>query len=51
MEKQTFEEAVKPLIKWLAENCNPHAIVTVSSTSAELLHGVESVFTEEFLVD
>ena len=51
MEKQTFEEAVKPLIKWVAENCNPHATVLVDCTSAELLQGSECVINEEFLVD
>lgn len=51
MERETFEEAVKPLMKWLCENKNPHTYVIVSGTSAELLEGVEVVNTFEFVVD
>ncbi|MGE4944095.1 hypothetical protein [Yersinia enterocolitica] len=37
-EKQiSFEEASKPLIKWLAENVHPHHTVIVTSTGAELI--------------
>ena len=50
-EKITFEEAVKPLMKWLCENSHPHTTVIVSSTTAELLEGVKSVKTDEFLID
>ncbi|WP_162837201.1 hypothetical protein [Serratia marcescens] len=46
-----FEEAAKPLIKWLAENVHPHHTVIVTSTSAELLEGVVSFPTNEFLKD
>lgn len=35
-----FKEAALPLIKWLAENKNPHAKVIVTSIGAELLEGV-----------
>ncbi|WP_223497871.1 hypothetical protein [Serratia sp. JSRIV001] len=35
-----FEEAAKPLIKWLAENVHPHHTVIVTSTNAELLEGI-----------
>lgn len=39
---QTFEEAVRPLIKWLAENKNPHAKVIVTNIGAELVEGIRS---------
>jgi hypothetical protein len=42
----SFEEAAKPLIKWLAENVHPHHTVIVTSTNAEL-----SFPTDEFLKD
>ncbi|WP_447885237.1 hypothetical protein [Serratia fonticola] len=46
-----FEEAAKPLIKWLAENVHPHHTVIVTSTNAELLEGSMSFPTDEFLKD
>ena len=49
--KVTFEEAVKPLIKWLAENKNPHTYIMVTSNGAEMVEGVEVVNTDEFLID
>lgn len=42
-EKQlTFEEAARPLMKWLAENVHPHHSVIVTPVRAELLEGVVS---------
>ena len=49
--KVTFEEAVKPLMKWLSENKNPHTTAIVTSNVAELVEGVEVVNTDEFLID
>ncbi|CQG98754.1 hypothetical protein [Yersinia mollaretii] len=46
-----FEEASKPLIKWLAENVNPHHTAIVTSTGAELMMGEMSFPAEEFLKD
>jgi len=51
MEKQTFEQVVKPLMKWLSENKNPHTTAIVTSNVAELVEGVEVVNTDEFLID
>jgi hypothetical protein len=52
MDKQKlFEEAVKPLIKYLNENHNPHVSVIVTPTGAELLSGELSIETNEFLKD
>lgn len=47
--KSSFEDVVKPVIKWLNENANPHASIIVDCTSAELLTGEIGVHTEEFL--
>lgn len=49
--QQSFEEAAKPLIKWLNENANPHSKVIVDSTSAELVSGEMIINTQEFLKD
>jgi hypothetical protein len=51
MEKQTFEQAVKPLMKWLSENTHPHTTAIVTGNLAELVEGVEVVKTDEFLID
>lgn len=50
-QRKQFEEACKPLIKFLCENCHPHVSAIVEPTGAELLEGVCSMKTEEFLVD
>lgn len=50
-QQKSFEEAARPLIKWLNENSHPHACVLVDTMMAELLSG-EMVFkTEEYLSD
>ena len=49
--KVTFEDAVRPLIKWLSENANPHAVIVVEVDNAVLYAGVQSVATEEFIPD
>lgn len=48
---EQFNEAVRPLMKWLAENTNPHTLVIVTSTDAELVSGEMTYHTEEFLKD
>lgn len=49
--QESFKEAAKPLIKWLAENVHPHHTAIVTSTGAELMMGEMSFPTEEFLKD
>lgn len=46
-----LEEAAKPLIKLLAENCHPHCTAIVTSTGAEILEGLCAFNTQEFIVD
>lgn len=50
-ESPSFEEAVKPLIKWLNDNANPHAVIVVEVNSAVLYSGELSVVTDEFIKD
>ncbi|MEL1628379.1 hypothetical protein [Klebsiella pneumoniae] len=47
----SFEDVVKPVIKWLNENANPHASVSIDATSAHLLTGEIGIHTEEFIKD
>lgn len=37
--QKSFNEAVRPLIKWLNDNCHPHHTIIVTPTDAELLEG------------
>lgn len=39
---KAFNEAVRPLIKWLAENHHPHTTIILTSTGAELVEGLEN---------
>lgn len=48
---QSFEEAAKPLIKWLNDNANPHSTAIVTTTSAELLSGEIVIKCEDFIKD
>lgn len=44
-------QAAKPLIQWINENCNPHAIVLVTLSSATLIAELATVGTDEFIKD
>jgi len=48
---QTFEQAVKPLMKWLCENTHPHTTAIVTYNLSELVEGIEIVKTDEFIID
>lgn len=47
----SFQEAVKPAIKWLNENGNPHHKIIVEQDGAELVSGEIGFPTNEFLKD
>lgn len=53
LEKRNEEllEAAKPLIKFLNENFNPHAMVIVTIDGAEVVMGECRVTTDEFVGD
>lgn len=46
-----FESAVRPAIKYLAENHHPHTMITIDPTDAHLWEDQKMVRTEEYLVD
>lgn len=48
---KSFEEAAKPLIKWLAENEHPHHAAIVTCDHAELLESKLALPTSEFIKD
>lgn len=46
-----FEEAARPLIKWLCENRNPHDIVIVEPESVQLKDGHCRVNVTDYIPD
>ena len=46
-----FNEFSKLLIEWLNVHSHPHAKIIIDSTSAELLTGEFSFYTDYFLKD
>lgn len=50
-QRESFKNAARPLMEWLATNMHPHAKALIESTSAELLEGSIGYRTDEFLVD
>lgn len=50
-QREEFAEVVEPVMKWLAENKDPHASITITSTDAELKQGSQSHRTNIFIVD
>ena len=44
-------ELASPLMKWLAENHHPHMKVIVDSTMCEMVEGVMTYHTLQFITD
>ena len=49
--RNEFDEAVKPLMKFLNDNCHPHVTAVVNCTKAELSEGICTLVTDEFVRD
>lgn len=39
-QRKEFEEVVRPVLRFLNDNCHPHVQVTITPTRAELMEGV-----------
>lgn len=50
-DRTSFEDAAKPLIKWLNENANPHASVIVESDGATLYTAEIYSSVKDFIKD
>ncbi len=50
-QQQSFQEASKPLVQWLNDNCHPHVTAFVTPNSAELAEGICNVIIDEFIKD
>ncbi len=51
IKQEEFEKLVRPLIKFLNDNFHPHMTIIVDSTSAELIEGIISFNTKDYLKD
>lgn len=38
----SFNEAVRPVIKWLNDNMHPHTTIIITPTNAEFVEGIMS---------
>ena len=46
---KSFEKAVEPLMKYLAENHHPHTTIIVTSTDAEIVEAKMILTTNKFI--
>jgi 2'-5' RNA ligase len=44
-----FEKAARPLMEYLAKNYHPHVTVLVDSVHAELVEGLATFRTEDYI--
>jgi len=49
--KDELEELLKPAVKWLCEEADPHAKIIIEPTGAELLSGSAGFRIEEFILN
>lgn len=49
--QEEFEALSRRLIEWLNKNAHPHAMIIIDQTSAEIVEGVRSFCTEEYIQD
>jgi hypothetical protein len=50
-QREEFDKLVKPMVKWLNENCHPHVKVIIEGDRAELVEGVCSSIILDFIRD
>ena len=50
-QRKEFEEAARPLMAFLSDNCHPHVTAIVDYSRSYLLEGVVSFVTEDYVKD
>ena len=50
-QQDELEILSRPLIKWLNDNCHPHIKVIVDTNRAELVEGIFTVRTDDYIKD
>lgn len=48
-QQEAMLEASKPLIAWMNKNTNPHCSAHVDQNTVELVQGIATLRTDEFL--
>lgn len=48
-QRKAMLEAAKPLMQWMNENCHPHCSARVDKNTVELVEGIATGRTDEFL--
>jgi hypothetical protein len=51
LEISEFEDLVRPVMKWLADNKNPHCKIIIESDRAELVSGDIGFVTQDYIHD
>nr|WP_282563649.1 hypothetical protein [Providencia alcalifaciens] len=46
-----FENVVKPLMKYMADNFHPHTKIIIDGTSAEVIEVISRTTTDQFIKD
>lgn len=50
-QRQEMLEAARPLLKWHNDNCHPHCRLIVDANTIELIEGVATNSTDDYLKD
>jgi len=50
-QQEEFKKVSRPLMSFLSDNCYPHVKVIIDYCKAELLEGVLSFITEDYVKD
>lgn len=50
-QQKEFEIISRPVMKFINDNCDPHAIVVIDGTNAQLTEGVCGYSTNDYLKD
>jgi len=50
-QRKEFEELARPLIKFLNDNFNPHTLITIDNSRAEILSGKCAFVTKDYWKD
>lgn len=50
-QQKDMENIIRPLIKWMNLNLNPHTKIIVTNNSIELLEGVSGTIINDYIVD
>jgi len=50
-QRKEFEEAARPLVKWLNDNCHPHVVAIIEPDRIELNEGIYATPIPDYIKD